>query len=313
MSAISQVCEFDPHIGQITKPAWSPDGRFLALPSQCGSIGIFDIDAKELLATLGSHSDEVTAVTWDRKSAFIMSGSLDRSIGLWELESGRRAPVNITGHKEPVHSIEWTDEEAFAMTCSADRVRAFDGCCLLTGWSDEMENAVNRYTGFTSATCSFRTTFLLAMSAENGARLILASLLSGTLLDSIPMSHTIHCLAWSPAEELLAVCAGGRIVLFRTTQMGFEGAPREMTCDVANTHALSFSSDGTVLASQDFEGVKIWDTASASLMATFNEDTKPTLSRRSLPGIAFHPTEPLLATVARGGNRLRILEVNKTG
>jgi len=45
----------------------------------------------------------------------------------------------------------------------------------------------------------------------------------------------------------------------------------------------------------------------------FNEDTKATLSRRSLPGIAFHPTEPLLAIVARGGNRLRILKVNKTG
>jgi WD40 repeat protein len=313
MLAISQVCQFDLHIGQITKPSWSPDGRFLALPTRSGSIGIFDIDTEKSAGTLGPHSGEVTAVTWDRKSAFIMTGSLDRSIGLWEVESGRRAPVNITGHKEPVHSVEWTDEEAFAMTCSADRVRAFDGCCLLAGWTDEMENVVNRYTGFTTATCSSQTTFLLAMSAENGARLVLASLVSGTLLDSIPMSLPIRCLAWSPAEELLAVAAGDRIMFFRATQTGFEGAPRELTCHASNTYALSFSSDGTLLASRDFEGLKIWDSGSSSLMTTLEENTEMTLAGRSNPGIAFHPTEPLLATIAPAGNEFRILEVSRPG
>jgi len=313
MSAITQLHRFDLHIGQITKPRWSPDGRFLALPTRSGSIGIFDIDTEKLSGTLGQHSAEVTAVTWDRKSEFIMTGSLDRSIGLWEVESGRRAPVNITGHKEPVHSVEWTDEEAFAMTCSNDRVRAFDGCCLLTGWTDEMENAVNQYTGFTSAACSSQTTFLLAMSAENGTRLVLASLLSGAVLDSVPMSQPIHCLAWSPAEELLAVGAGDSILAFRATQTGFEGAPREVTCHAANTHALSFSGDGAVLASQDSEGLKIWDTRSSLLIATSQEDAQTTFNEHTTQGIAFHPTEPLLATVASGGNEFRILEVSKDG
>lgn len=310
MSALSELYRFDPHLGQITKPCWSPDGRFLALPTRSGSIGIFDIDERKLFGTIGLHSGEVTAVTWDRKSAFIMTGSLDGSIGLWEVESGRRAPVDITGHKEPVHSIEWTDEEAFAMTCSADRVRAFDGCCLLTGWTEEMENTANRYTSFTSATCSSQTTFLLAMSAENGARLILVSLLSGAVLDCIPMSRAIRCLAWSPVEELLAVGAADNIMLFRATQTGFEGAPREIT-HAENTYALSFSSDGIVLASQDFEGLKIWDTADGSLIASFRENTETTPTGCSAPGIAFHPAEPVLATIAAGGNEFRIFELNK--
>ena len=313
MSTISELHRIDLHIGQVTKPRWSPDGRFLALPTRSGSIGIFDIDAEKSAGTLGPHSGEVTAVTWDRKSEFIMTGSLDGSIGLWEVESGRRAPVNITGHKEPVHSVEWTDEEAFAMTCSADRVRAFDGCCLLTGWTDEMENAVNQYTGFTSAACSSQTTFLLAMSAENGTRLVLASLLSGALLDSVPMSQPIRCLAWSPAEELLAVGAGDSILTFRATQTGFEGAPRDMTRRAANTHALSFSGDGAILASQDSEGLKIWDTHGSLLIATSEDNTQTKFKECTPEGIAFHPTEPLLATVAPGGNEFRILEVSKHG
>jgi WD40 repeat protein len=311
MSVIPQFHRFDLNIGQITKPCWSPDGRFLALPTRTGSIGIFDIVEEKLVKTLGPHSGEVTAVTWNRKSAVIMTGSLDRSIGLWDVESGQRAPVNISGHKEPVHSIEWTDEEAFAMTCSADRVRALDGCCLLTGWTTEMENAVNRYSRFTSAACSCQTTFLLALSAENGSRLVLASLISGVVLESIPMSQAIRCVAWSPAEELLAVGAGDTIIAFRATQTGFEGSPREITRHAAKTYALSFSCDGTILASHDTEGLKIWDVRTSSLLATYPEKTEAIFTGRSSPGIAFHPTEQLLATVAPDGNEIRILEPSK--
>src|SRR5215813_4122338 len=151
MSTITTLHEIDLHSGHLTKPSWSGNGRFLAIPTQSGSISIFDLDEEEVTRTVGSHSGDVTAVTWDRKSEFILTGSLDRSVGLWEVSTGRRAPLALDGHKEPIHSIEWTDEEAFAMSCSADRVRAYDGCCFLTGWTEEMENVVNTYTGFTAA------------------------------------------------------------------------------------------------------------------------------------------------------------------
>src|SRR5262245_43328692 len=224
MSAIIQLHQIPLHSGHLTKPRWSPDGRFLAVPTQSGSIGIFDLETGQVAQTLGSHSDGVTAVAWDRKAEFILTGSLDRSVGLWELRSGRRAPFTGSGHKEPVHSVEWTDEEAYAITCSADRVRVLDGYCLHTGWSEEMENLVNKYTRFTAASCSSRTTFLLAAVAESGGVLILANLSSAEVLDSVRLEEPITCLAWSPREELLAVGAGERILAFHATHAGFEGS-----------------------------------------------------------------------------------------
>ena len=77
-----------------------------------------------------------------------------------------------------MHSVEWTDEEAFAITCSTDRIRALDGYCLHTGWTKEMEDAMNKSTGFAAASCSRRTTFLLGVLAENGTLLLLAYLAS---------------------------------------------------------------------------------------------------------------------------------------
>ena len=305
MSAITQLHQIDLHSGYITKPRWSPDGCFLAIPTQSGSIPIFDLDTGEVVQTLGPHSGEVTAVGWDRKAEFIMTGSLDQSVGLWELKSGRRAPFTLSGHREAVHSVEWTDEEAFAMTCSSDRVRALDGCCLLPGWTEEMEEAANKYTGFTAASCSCRTTFLLGMVAENGALLLLANLVTGDLVDSVRMEEPVRSLAWSPAEQLLAVATGRSILLFHATHEGFEGPARELTRDAPHVHALAFSGDGTLLASHDAQGLKIWDVEDARLIAALHENVKT----RPTSGIAFHPTRPLLAAATPDGNAFRILEV----
>ncbi len=310
MSAITQLYQIDLHSGHITKPRWSPDGRLLAVPTESGSIAIFDIDTGQVAQTLGAHSGEVTSVCWDREAEFIMTGSLDRSVGLWELKNGRRAPFAASGHREPVHSVDWTDEEAYAMTCSADRVRAFDGYCLQAGWSGEMEDAANKYTGFTAASCSCQTTFLLGMAAENGALLVLASLVSADLLDSVRMSDPVRCLTWSPAEELLAVGAGKSILAFHATPTGFEGPSRELTRDAPHVHALAFSGDGRLLASRDAQGLKIWDVKSAKLIAALHENIEVLSRKRPTSGITFHPIRPLLAAVTPNGNEFRILDLS---
>jgi WD40 repeat protein len=310
MSTITQLHEIDLQSGHITKPRWSPDGRFLAIPTQSGSIAIFDLDTGRVAQTLGSHSNEVTAVTWDRKAELVLTGSLDRSLGLWELKSGKRAPLAVSGHKEPVHSVEWTDEEAFAITCSADRIRALDGYCLHTGWTEEMEDAMNKSTGFTAASCSYRTTFLLGLVAENGALLVLANLVSAEVLDSVRMEEPARCLAWSPQEELLAVGAGQRILAFHATQASFEGSPRELTGHAPHVYALAFSGDGTLLASHDAQGLKIWDVKSGRLIAALEENAQQLSQRRPSSGIAFHPTRPLLAVVTPNGNAFRIMDLS---
>jgi len=307
-ASINQLHKIDLNSGYITKPCWSPDGRLLAVPTQSGSIAIFELEARQVTGTLGPHSGAVTAVAWDRKAEFILSGSLDRSVGLWELKSGKRASFTGGGHNEPVHSIEWTDEEAFAITCSADRVRALDGCCLLAGWTQEMEDAANKSTGFTAASCSFRTTFLLAMLAEYGAHLILASLHSAALLDRVPMKELARCLAWSPAEELLAVGAGRRILLFEATQAGFNGSSRELTSHAPDVYALAFSGDGRILASHDADGLKVWDVQSLRLIAALHENLETLSGRHPPSGIAFHPNRPLLAAVTSKGSAFRILD-----
>jgi WD40 repeat protein len=295
--------EVDLRSGRITRPRWSPEGNFLALPTDSGSIAILETDSGRIANTLGPHSGPVTSVTWSRTSETLLSASLDGSVGHWEVATGRRSRFTISGHNEPVRFVEWTDEEAFAMTCSADRVRAWDGCCLLPGWDKDMENRANQYTDFTAASCSNRTSLLLAMAAEKGNVLILANLLSADLLSSVPMKEAVRCVAWSPADELLGVAAATNIWIFRATHEGFEGPARELPRQCSEVQALGFSCDGTLLACRDSDGLKIWDVETSELVGELNEQIE------AASGIAFHPTEPLLATSSRDGRKIRILEL----
>jgi WD40 repeat protein len=309
MSEITQLRRIDLNSGHITKPCWSRNGRFLAIPTDSGSTSIFDIDTQQISQTLVGHSGAVTAVGWGHNEEVIMTASLDRSVCLWDPQSGKRSAFTLSGHKEPVHSVEWTDEGAYALTCSADRVRALDGCCLFAGWTQEMEEIANTHTGFTAASCSYQTTLLLGMAAENGTLLVLVSLPSADLLDQIRMEQPVESLAWSPAEELLAVGTFESILVFRGGHEGFQGPPLELTRKTPHVHALTFSAEGTVLASRDAEGIKLWNIQEARSIATLEDGVETQSDRRFTSGIAFHPTNPLLASAE--GNALRILDVSK--
>ena len=319
MPEISELHQIDLQSGPITKLRWSHDGRFLAIPTQLGSTAIFDIYAEEVVQTLEGHS-EITAVGWDPRSDLIMTGSVDRSIDLWELKGDRSMPYTRSGHGKAVHSLEWTDEGAYALTCSPDRIRALDGCCLASGWTKEMEDGVNTYTDFTAAACSFQSSFLLAIAADNGALLVLASLVSADLLDRIEMDPPIRSFTWSKAADVLAVASGDQIVAFSATQEGFVKPPCELTQDAPRVHALAFSDDGRLLASRDAQGLKIWDVGGATLIVAVDEDDEDgkddenieaQSGRRPPPEIAFHPERPLLATVMANGTAFRIVDLSK--
>jgi WD40 repeat protein len=313
MTAITDLYRMNLHSGRLTKPRWSPNGRLLALGTEHGSISIFDIERGQVAQSLGPHNGAVTSVCWDRASELVMSGSLDGSIGVWEVKSGKSAPFSVEGHGKPVHSVDWTDEGAYAMTCSVDRLRAWDGFCLQAGWTQEMEDLANRNTGFTAAACSYQTTFLLSMAAENGLLLLLMGLVSAELLDSRRVNDPVRCLTWSPKEDLLAVGGSHSILTFRTTQAGFEEAARELAIDVPHVHALAFSGNGALLGSSDDEGLKIWDVESGKLIAALSESENiEILSTNRVPaGIAFHPTKPVLVTIAPNGNEFRILDLSQ--
>ena len=80
MPTITQLHETDLHSGHITKPRWSPDGRFLAVPTQSGSIAISDLDTERVAGRQdvreGGFHPRV-AGTGEARSAIVMLPAAD--------------------------------------------------------------------------------------------------------------------------------------------------------------------------------------------------------------------------------------------
>ena len=60
------------HTDTINRIAWSPDGRFLASPSDDQTIRIWDVARGECVAVLEGHEDMVISVAWALGSVDIL-------------------------------------------------------------------------------------------------------------------------------------------------------------------------------------------------------------------------------------------------
>src|SRR5437867_12222718 len=108
-----------------------------------------------------------------------------------------------------------------------------------------MEDSINRYHGFTAASCSSGTTFLLGLAAKRGTLLFLTSLLTADVLDLVRMERPIQSLAWSPKEDLLTITEAQSIFGFRATQVAFKGSAPNLTANATSVDALRLLVHGS--------------------------------------------------------------------
>jgi WD40 repeat protein len=115
------------HQDRIGRMAWSPDGYYLASPSDDGTINIWDISAKSH-QTLGEPNDaksdkwisEIYCVSWSPDGKIIASGSSDHDVKLWNVKTGQQTKL-LKGHYELVTSLSWSPDGSMLASGSDDR------------------------------------------------------------------------------------------------------------------------------------------------------------------------------------------------
>ncbi len=134
--------------GKIEELSFSPDGQKIgvALDKDVGLI----FDAKKLIEerevfgiALKGHRDSLTSICWDPKSEKIVTGSMDNTAIIWDINSGNILHT-LKGHKgrfNRITSVAWHPSGKYIATLSTDNtVRIWDAETGNNIYTSELKN-----------------------------------------------------------------------------------------------------------------------------------------------------------------------------
>jgi WD40 repeat protein/class 3 adenylate cyclase/GTPase SAR1 family protein len=279
------------HTGWIGRIAWSPDGKMLASPSADKTIRLWDAKTGECIRVLDGHKGAVNSVAFDVWGNALASGSDDKTITLWEPGSGKLLR-KLRGHENGVSCV------VFDALGSAMASASYDGTVKL--WERATGKLLRTLRGHGDVlTVAFDQSGRVLASAGGGpnpdctikvwdtACWGLLRVLEGhrSWVSSLDFEAKGHNLVTASGDGTLRIWDFGSGQLLRTLE-GHIGA----------AVYASFSAKDPLIVSKGGSKdstVRIWHSKTGVCLAKIPEPTNDTW----MPGLAFHPHEPFLATV----------------
>src|SRR5215216_244714 len=282
-------------IGRI---AWSPDGKVLATPLTGGTICLWDVQNGECVRTSREHKDAVYCVAFDPKGGLMASGSRDHTIKLWDLESGNvvRSFEGIRGEWFTSVAFHPTENVLACATPSESVTRFYE---TMTG------SALSTFKGYGSGVQALAfdsSGELIAIgTASNGFSVLTFPNLKELYSTTEEDHRDVRSLAFDPrGVRLAAANRDGTVTLW---DVRGRKLIRTLEGHTGPVISVAFFNNVGLLAShasEKFDSVRIWNVDAADGVATVPEAGIE--SGYVLSGLAFHPRNPLLATIGVNPN-----------
>jgi WD40 repeat protein len=284
----------------VTKIAWSPNGELLAVPTQNGVVEFWNAADGSLTYEMNARGGTwITSVAWSPDGEYIAAGSGDGKTRVWRARDGVRR-LTPSGSRTFMQGnyVAWSPNGRFLATAS------IGGSCSVwdtVKWAERD----NYWLGITAL--AFSPSGLLTLASKDGG--IHVADLTENSVKMLSKQPGVRAVAWSPDGRLLAASSShGTICLFE----GEKGKKvTELQGHTRAIRSLSFSYDGKLLASKsDDSTVRLWSISDFRNLAVIDEPwfAKKIMgyTNKKYAGIAFHPREPILATLDRTDRSIRV-------
>ncbi len=273
------------HNGWVGRIAWSPDGKWLASPSADRTIRIWGANEGTLIEMLEGHTNDIGSVSWSPDGSFLASGSWDKTVRIWATTSWECH--RIEPHWEEVVIVAWSPRGQWLASGGV-----YGNIQIWEAANGRIHRRYNVHNEIYDLEWS-HDLILASCSEDRKVRL-------WTLNQEQP-SAVFHRagfwvldVAWSPEQscQLLALAGYDRTIRIWDKKL-------ERTINVLEGHtdcvkSIAISTDGRILASRGRDHtIRLWRTDTWEAVAVIDEPA----SIFWPPGVAFHPSESLLATV----------------
>ncbi|KAL1732866.1 WD40-repeat-containing domain protein [Schizophyllum commune] len=88
---------------------FDPSGRFVAAGALNGVVRVWDLETKDFVRLLRGHVDRITTLDWSRNSRYLLTGSADWNVAIWDLQDRTKPAQRMMTfrHDLPVLSAQF--------------------------------------------------------------------------------------------------------------------------------------------------------------------------------------------------------------
>jgi WD40 repeat protein len=290
------------HLDRIGQIAWAPDGQHLASPSDDRTVRIWNAATGLTEHVHNAHYGyEVGSAAWSSNDdSLLATAGAFEWVAIWDAAGRLRRTIRV--HDQLVRCVAWDPSGTYFATASDD------GSARI--WSPAAEEYLHRLPHqdrVTHLRWSPEGKALATACDDSMVRIFYPGTDIGRRKLQGHRSHVL-CVAWKPNSRLLASGSADCTVRIWDTEKGLN--THVLEAHTGQVGSLDFSADGRLLASKSRDGtVRLWRTDTWEPVATLDEPPYPSLQFWH-PGLAFHPRDPVLATLGDKETSVRIWDLD---
>ncbi|QGA18984.1 hypothetical protein EYB26_006669 [Talaromyces marneffei] len=213
------------------------------------------------LQTLEGHSASVMSVAFSSDGQTVVSGSVDRTIKLWDTKTGSELQT-LKGHSASVTSVAFSSDGQTVASGSWDST--------IKLWDTKAGSELQILKGHSAwvSSVAFSSNGQTVASGSNDGTIKLWDTRTGSKLQTLKAhSALVTSVAFSSDGQAVASGSWDRTIKFWDTKTGSE--LQTLKAHSALVTSVAFSSDGQAVASGSWDRtIKFWDTKTGSELQT---------------------------------------------